>query len=99
VAKYTYTFNDGHKTTSDLPAEEVIKRMDRLSHLIMLLEGFDEGSVYNDIYKKALAAYNKTDNFTGRIRLSFTEKDNLGYLLDREMNTEEDIKVLKYYLR
>ena len=99
MAKYTYTFNDGHKTTSDLPAEEVIKRMDKLSRLIVLLEGFDEGSVFNDIYEKAVTVYNKKDNFTGRIRLTFTEKDNLGYLLDRKTNTEEDIKVLKYYLR
>lgn len=96
---YRYTFNDGHQITSELPVSEVNKRMKRLAHLIMLLEGFDEGSVFNRIYKKAVAAYDKTDNFTGRIRLSFTEKDNLGYLLDRGTNTPADIEVLKYYLR
>lgn len=96
---YRYTFNDGHQITSMLPANEVNKRMKRLSHLIMLLEGFDEGSVFNDIYKKAVRAYNKTDNFTGTIHLTFTEKDNLGYLVDREINSPEDIAVLKYYLR
>ena len=96
---YRYTFNDGHQITSMLPMQEVNKRMTRLSQLIMLLEGFDEGSVFNDIYKKALRAYDKTDNFTGTIHLTFTEKDNLGYLLDNEHNTPEDIAVLKYYLR
>ena len=96
---YRYRFNDGHEITSMLSTNEVNKRMDRLSHLIMLLEGFDEGSVFNDIYKKALRAYNKTDNFTGTIRLTFTEKDNLGYLLGRAVNTPEDEAVLKYYLR
>lgn len=96
---YRYTFNDGHQITSELPASEVNKRMARLSHLIMLLEGFDEGCVFNNIYKKALRAYNKTDNFTGTIHLTFNEKDNLGYLLGRQMNTPEDEAVLKYYLR
>ena len=96
---YKYTFNDGHQATSMLPGDEVNKRMKRLSHLIMLLEGFDEGSVFNDIYKKAVRAYNKTDNFTGTIHLTFAEKDNLGYLVDRAINSPEDIAVLKYYLR
>jgi hypothetical protein len=96
---YKYTFNDGHQITSMLPANEVNKRMKRLAHLIMLLEGFDEGSVFNGIYKKAVRAYDKTDNFTGTIHLTFTEKDNLGYLVDREINTPEDTAVLKYYLR
>lgn len=96
---YRYTFDDGHQITSMLPANEVNKRMKRLAHFIMLLEGFDEGSVFNNIYKKALRAYNKTDNFTGMIHLTFNEKDNLGYLLDRQMNTPEDEAILKYYLR
>ena len=96
---YKYTFNDGHQITSMLPVNEVNKRMKRLSHLIVLLEDFDEGSVFNDIYKKAVRAYNKTDNFTGMIRLTFTEKDNLGYLLDSKYNTPEDVAVLKYYLK
>lgn len=96
---YRYTFNDGHQITSMLSANEVNKRMKRLAHFIMLLEGFDDGSVFNDIYKKALRAYNKVDNFTGTIHLTFTEKDNLGYLLGRHVNTPEDEAVLKYYLR
>lgn len=96
---HRYTFNDGHQITSMLSADEVMKRMRRLDHLMVMLEDFDEGSVFNSIYKKAVAAYDKTDNFTGRIRLSFIEKDNLGYLLDRDINTPKDIEVLKYYLK
>lgn len=95
--KYTYTFKDGHKCTSNLEKAELIKRMNRLDTLRVLTEGFEEGEGRN-ICDKALRAYNKTENFTGIIRLSLLEKDFLGYMLDSDMNSEEDIEVIKFYM-
>ena len=59
---HKYTFTDGHQITSNLSPDEVIKRMDRLSRLIVLLEGFDEGSVFNDIYEKAVVVVYTGEN-------------------------------------
>lgn len=94
-----YTFSDGHKITTNLPIDVVLDRMRRLDILRVLMEGYDEGEGYK-IYKKALAAYDKTDNFTGIIRLSPLEKDFLGYKLEEDHYlTPRDIQVLNYYLK
>lgn len=94
----TLTFTDGHKITTNLSNEEVLKRMSRLDWLRVLTEGYDSG-VGNSIYNKVVRAYNKSDNFTGIIRLTPNEKDFLGYMLESDMNTERDIEVINWYLR
>ena len=96
--KYTIkvTFSDGHEITTKLTISEALKRMDRLDTLRVLTEQYTDGVGLN-IFKKVMRAYNKKDNFTGIIRLSLNEKDFLSYLLDRECNTDKDIKVLKFY--
>lgn len=103
---HTYRFSNGDVITSTLPKEEFMKRMNRLDTLRVLVEGFvfDKGDesyneIANSIYHKALNAYNKTNLFTGIIRLSFTEKDWLGYLLESDMLDEEDKDVIKYYIK
>lgn len=94
-----YTFSDGHQITSNLSAEEVINRMNRLSTLIANVEGYESGTGLS-IYNKAVRAYNKSDNFTGVIHLTFTEKDWLSYLLnDGNMLRPKDVEVINYYLR
>lgn len=91
-------FNDGHEITTELEVNEVVKRMNRLDTLRVLTEGYEEGEG-KSICEKALRAYNKKDNFTGIIRLTFSEKDFLGYLLDCEYNTEKDNETINFYLR
>ena len=94
-----YTFSDGYQITSNLSAEEVIKRMNRLGTLIANVEGHDSGPGLS-IYNKAVRAYNKSDNFTGVIHLTFLEKDWLFYLLeDADMLRPKDVEVINYYLR
>ena len=93
------TFSDGHQITTMLSTDEVLKRMSRLDWLRVLTEGYDEG-VGLGICRKAIRAYNKTDNFTGVIRLTPIEKDFIGYMLEDEFNSDErDVEVLTYYLR
>lgn len=94
---YTYTFKDGHKCTSKLNQSELLKRMNRLDNLRVLTEGYEEGEG-RSICDKALKAYNKTDNFTGIIHLNRLEKDFLGYMLESDMNDEEDKEVIEFYL-
>lgn len=93
-----YTFSDGHTITSNLSAEEVMRRMNRLDVLRVITEGYESGPGYS-IYRKALRAYNKTDNFTGVIHLTFAEKDWLSYLLENDMLRQEDIDTINYYIR
>lgn len=93
-----YTFNDGHQITSNLTIKEILKRMNRLDTLRVLTEGFTEGEG-RKICEKALKAYNKTENFTGIIRLTTLEKDFLGYMLESEFNTNEDIETINFYLK
>ena len=93
-----YTFKDGHQITSKLSAKEITKRMDRLDWLRVLTEGYEEGEGFN-ICQKAIKAYNKTDNFTGIIRLTTIEKDFLSYLLEDTMLSDRDINVLSFYLK
>lgn len=90
-----YRFSDGHEITTDLPIEEVMKRMKRLDTLRVMTEGYDEGEGQS-ICKKALRAYDK-EQFTGIIRLTTTEKDFLGYKLEDDMIDDEDREVIRFY--
>ena len=94
----TYRFTNGDVVKSNLDSKELMKRIRRLDVLRVLTEGYEEGEG-ESICKKAWKAYNKVDNFTGIIRLNDLEKDFIGYMLENEFNTEEDIEVLKFYLR
>lgn len=94
----TYKFKDGHTITSKLSPEEVMKRMKRLDWLRVLTEGYEDGEGAS-ICKKALQAYDKTDNFTGIIKLNILEKDFLGYMLENTFNSDKDIEVIKFYLK
>lgn len=103
---HTYRFKNGDVVTSVLLSDELMARMNRLDTLRVLIEGFvfdkgdaDYNPVANSIYHKALNAYNKTNLFTGIIRLTFTEKDWLGYLLESDMLDEDDKAVIKYYIK
>ena len=98
MGMYTYTFKNGDVVTSKLEKEELLKRMERLDTLRVLTEGYDDGIGLN-IFKKAVKAYNKTHDFTGIIRLTSTEKEFLGYMLESDFNSEEDIEVLNFYIR
>ena len=92
------TFNDGHQITTKLEVQEVLKRMKRLDTLRVMTEGYEEGEGFN-ICNKARAAYNKKDNFTGIIRLTITEKDFLGYLLESEYIDKEEIEIINFYTK
>lgn len=94
----TYRFTDGHTISSKLTKEEVLKKMKRLDVLRVLTEGYEEGEGYC-ICQKALRAYNKTDPFTGIIRLTFLEKDFLGYCLESECITEEEREVVNFFTK
>lgn len=93
-----YTFKNGDIVYSNLNKEELIKRTKRLDVLRVLTEGFEEGYGVS-ICNKARKAYNKVNNFTGIIRLSFSEKDWLGYLLESDMLSDEDREVIQYYIK
>ena len=90
-----YRFSDGHEIITDLPIEEVMKRMKRLDTLRVMTEGYEEGEGQS-ICKKALRAYDK-EQFTGIIRLTTTEKDFLGYKLEDDMIDDEDREVIRFY--
>lgn len=91
------TWSDGYSITTKLTKSEALKRMERLDWLRVLTEGYEDGEGYS-ICKKALKAYNKKENFTGIIRLTFSEKDFLGYMLENN-NDDKDIETINYYLR
>lgn len=93
-----YTFSDGTIMTSKLPADEFIKRLRRLDTLRVLTEDCEcpEG---RSICEKARRAYNKMTDFTGIIRLTFSEKEWLGYMLESNNRTSEDIQVIKFYCK
>lgn len=95
---HTYRFTDGHVTTSKLDINEVLKRMNRLDWLRVLTEGYEDGEG-KSICNKALKAYNKAENFTGIIRLTFLEKEFLSYRLEDSMNTQKDIETIMYYIK
>lgn len=93
-----YTFTNGDVMTSALSADELIKRLRRLDTLRVMTEQYEceEGK---NICKKALRAYNKMNHFTGIIRLTFLEKDWLGYLLENNCITDEGKKVVAFYTK
>lgn len=95
---YKYTFTNGDVVTSALTKDEMLKRMKRLDTLRVLTEGFEEGPGAT-IAAKAWRAYNKLNGFTGIIRLTFTEKDFLSYLLEDEFLSERDIECINWYIR
>jgi hypothetical protein len=96
--RYTYRFQNGDKVTTNLKAKEMLKRMNRLDTLRVLTEQHEceEG---RSICKKALKAYNKLDGFTGIIRLTFSEKDWLGYMLEDNFLDDEDRECIEYYTK
>lgn len=97
---YTYTFNNGEEVfTSKLSIDEVLKRMDRLSNLMCLTREIEDNKHAENIYKKALRAYNKTEDFTGIIRLTFSEKDWLSYCLENSCITDKEIETVKFYCK
>lgn len=93
-----YTFEDGTVVTTKLSAKEMVKRMDRLDDLRVITEGFTEG-VGRGICEKALRAYNKLNGFTGIIRLTYTEKEFLDYMLEDKFLDNEDREVIKFYTK
>lgn len=95
--RFKYTFRNGDVVYTDLASAEMLKRMRRLDILRVLTEGYEEGTG-RGICDKALRAYNKTDSFTGIIRLTASEKDFLGYMLDNDMLNDEDRAVINYYM-
>lgn len=95
---YRYTFSNGDVVTSKLTKDVLIQRMRRLDTLKVLTEQLEDAA-YQNIYRKALAAYNKTNDFTGIIRLTGYEKEMLLYLLESDMLSDRDIEAIKFYTR
>ena len=92
----TVTFKSGEIFTTNLEPAEMMRRMNRLSLLIAAMEGRSENEDYYRIYKKAVKAYNKKDNFTGIIRLTSYEKEMLDYL-DEDMMPEKELEAIRFY--
>ncbi len=93
-----YTFKNGDVMTSKLSADELMKRLRRLDTLRVIVEQ-NECKEGQSICKKALNAYNKMNNFTGIIHLTFLEKDWLSYKLEDEFIDDEDREVIEYYCK
>lgn len=93
-----YTFTNGDIMTSELSADELMKRLRRLDTLRVMTEQHEckEGK---NICKKALNAYNKMNNFTGIIRLTFLEKDWIEYMLEDGCMTDEEREVVEFYTK
>lgn len=96
--RYAYRMNTGELVRTNLLAKEMLKRMKRLDTLRVLTEQHEceEGK---SICKKALKAYNKLDGFTGIIRLTFSEKDWLAYMLEDKFIDDEDRECIEFYVR
>ena len=60
-----FFFEDGIRVTTKLSLNEYLKRYNRLDYLRVLTEGYIEGEGYN-IFKKALRAENKNENYIYR---------------------------------
>lgn len=95
---YKYTFSNGDVVTSKLTKDVLIQRMRRLDTLRVMTEQLEDGT-YQSICRKALAAYNKTNDFTGIIRLTRYEKEMLLYLLEDGMLTDDEKEAIKFYTR
>lgn len=91
-----YTFKNGDIVTSNLEINELLKRMKRLDILRVLTEQYEceEGK---SICRKTIRAYNKINDFTGIIHLTFLEKDWLSCMLENEFLDNEDREVIKFY--
>ena len=88
----TLTFKDGTVVKTELSIKEYLKRYNRLDILRILMEGYESGEGFSICYK-AIKAQSKNNGFTGIIRLTFSEKDFLGYL---EPESEEEKEILSY---
>lgn len=97
MAKYRVTFKNGETFTTNLKKDELLKRMNRLDWLRVATEQLQDNPVYRNIYKKAEAAYNKHEDFTGIVRLTQYEKENLAYL-PREYMSDEELNAIKFYM-
>lgn len=103
---HTYTFPDtgfgslsGKTYRSPIPTTGVFwKRLQRLETLILLTEQH-ESREGKSICRKAIRAYNNTNNFTGIIRLNVLEKDWLSYLLENDMLDNDDIECINFYIK
>jgi len=93
-----YTCTDGTVVTTKLTYNEMVKRMNRLDSLRVITEGFTEG-VGRGICEKALRAYNKLEGFTGIIRLTYTEKEFLDYMLEDKYLDDVERKVIRLYTK
>lgn len=94
---FKYTFSDGTVVTSQLKQDVMLQRMRRLDILRVLTEQIENPQAQN-ICRKAVNAYNKLDGFTGVIRLTASEKDWLGYLLESDMLSDKDRECINWYL-
>lgn len=93
-----YTFKNGDVMISKLSSDELMQRIRRLDTLRVMTEQHEckEG---RNICKKALNAYNKKEQFTGIIKLTGLEKDWLSYMLESDMLSDENRKVIEFYTK
>lgn len=91
------TFASGKQITTKLSNDEMLKRMRRLYILRVITEQHETENAVS-ICKKAVNAYDKKDNFTGIIKLTFLEKDFLRYLLENDYINEEEKEVINFYI-
>ena len=93
-----YTFKNGYVLTSNLEAKELVNRMNRLDTLRVMVEENDCDEA-KSICRKAMNAYNKTNGFTGIIRLTAFEKDWLSYMLEDELLSEKEKEIVRFYCK
>ena len=96
---YKYTWSDGFEVITKLSKEEFIKRYNRLDCIRVIYEGFEPGSVGYSIYKKVLRAQNKLDNFTGIVKFTSSELDDMSFTLEENEFISDDCRdALRYYV-
>ncbi len=84
--------------TSKLKKDEFLRRLNRLDTLRVMTEQC-ECVAGKSICQKALKAYNKTENFTGIIRLTQFEKEWLWYMTEGTSINEKRRKVIEFYTK
>lgn len=86
------------KYCTKLSNEELKNRLSRLAKLICIFEEHtdEKGS---SICQKAVRAYNKTDNFTGIIKLTSLEKEFISYKLEEQFIDKEKIELIRFYCK
>ena len=72
-------------------------RYERLDTLRVVTEGYNSSEGLS-ICRKASKAEDM-EHFTGIIRLTFQEKDFLGYILEDEFLTDYERGVIEFYIR